>query len=133
MSRKQRAKSWISYGIDPWRKREIMAFCRQYDKWRQNVAYGLRAIKMGEISKTNVPGDSTASQAVKNAILQTNVRIVDRAIEERCPEQIRDAMLDNIARGVPYDLLDVPFSQADFYSIRIAVYARVSELKGDHF
>lgn len=129
MGRKQRAQGWNRYGIDTWRKREIMAFCRQYDKWRQNVAYGLKAIASGEISTTNVPGNPTASQAIKNAILQLNIRAVDDAIAERCPEQIRAAMLDNIARGIPYSMLDVPFSQADFYAIRIAVYARVAEIK----
>lgn len=124
MSRKVR--SWASYGITPWRKREIMAFCRQYDEWRKELQYGLRAISIESSSHSNTISRPTENQAIRNADLRSNILLVEHAIQEVCP-QIYDEMLNNITRGVPFAWLNVPYGQAEFYAIRIAVYALISE------
>lgn len=125
MSRKVR--SWASFGITPWRKREIMSFCRQYDEWRKELQYGLRAISNdGTGGGSNRISRPTEAQAIRNAQFRENILLVEHAIRDVCP-LIYDEMLNNIARGVPYAYLQVPYGQAEFYQIRIAVYALISE------
>lgn len=120
-----RRDSWYAHGINKWRKREIMAWCRQYDDWRSELQYGLRAISIEGGSRSNNISRPTEDQAVRNARLQENIQIVEKSIREVCPD-IYQEMLDNIARGIPYDRLAVPYCQADFYAIRINVYASIS-------
>lgn len=120
-----RRGSWYSHGINKWRKREIMAWCRQYDDWKKELQYGLRAISMEGGSHSNRISRPTEEQAIRNARLLENIQIIDRAIREICPGMFEE-MLDNIARGIPYDQLPVPYSQADFYAIRIDVYSLIS-------
>lgn len=126
MSRKLRAKSWAAYGISPWRKREIMSWCRQYPDWKKELQYGLRSISSNGGSHSSNIGRPTEQQAIRNAELQEKILLVEHAIQEVCP-QIETEMLDNIGYGVPYVYLQVPYSDRDFYSFRIAVYALISE------
>lgn len=120
-----RRGSWYSHGINKWRKREIMAWCRQYDDWKKELQYGLRAVSMEGGSRGNSISRPTENQAIRNERLLENIQIIDRAIREVCPE-IEAEMLNNIARGIPYSYLQVPYSQADFYAIRIDVYSLIS-------
>lgn len=129
MGRKERAKGWASYGINQWRKREIMAWCRQYDDWRSAISYGLSGIAQGSGgSGGNKISRPTEAQALRNERYYQNIEIVESAIRDVCP-QIYDEMLDNIARGIPFSYLGVPYTERDFYAIRIAVYALISERK----
>lgn len=125
----QKGRGWAKYGINKWRKREIMNFCRQYDDWKKELQYGLRAVSMESGSRGNNISRPTEQQAIRNDALRTNILLVEHAIRDVCPF-IADQMLNNIARGVPYMYLDVPYSQAEFYSIRIEVYALISERRG---
>lgn len=126
MSRKLRAKSWASYGINQWRKREIMAWCRQYDEWRKELQYGLRAISMEGGSHSNNISRPTEQQAIRNAQLRSNILLIEHAIRDVCPT-LYEPMLASITRGIPYQYLDVPYDARDFYSTRIAVYALISD------
>lgn len=126
MSRKQRANSWKSHGISPWRKRQIMAFCRQYPEWKEKVEYGLKAVIMDGMPHGNAISNPTQAQAERNLVYLQNIAIVDDAVNAVCP-QIAEAMLDNITRGASFLELDVPYCQADFYSMRIEVYARIDK------
>ena len=126
MSRKQRSKSWRSHGISAWRKKQIMAFCRQYDEWQEKLEYGLKAIVMDGMPHGNSVSRPTEQQAERNLVFLQNIALVDNAIRAVCP-QIFDQMLESVARGVSFLDLDVPYSQADFYSLRIEVYAKINE------
>lgn len=118
--------SWASVGITPWHKREIMAYCRRYDDWRKELQYGLRAISMEGGSHSNNISRPTEQQAVRNAQLRDQILLIERAIRDICPDMYNE-MLDNIARGVPYIYLQVPYTERDFYERRIKVYALIAD------
>lgn len=118
--------SWKSLGISPWHKKEIMAFCRRYDDWRKELQYGLRAISMEGGSHSNNISRPTEQQAVRNAQLRDQILLIERAIRDICPDMYNE-MLDNIARGVPYIYLQVPYTERDFYERRIKVYALIAD------
>lgn len=118
--------SWASVGITPWHKREIIAYCRRYDDWRKELQYGLRAISMEGGSHSNNISRPTEQQAVRNAQLCDQILLIERAIRDICPDMYNE-MLDNIARGVPYIYLQVPYTERDFYERRIKVYALIAD------
>lgn len=118
--------SWASVGITPWHKREIMAYCRRYDDWRKELQYGLRAISIEGGSHSNNISRPTEQQAVRNAQLRDQILLIERAIRDICPDMYNE-MLDNIARGVPYIYLQVPYTERDFYERRIKVYALIAD------
>lgn len=119
--------SWKSLGISPWHKKEIMAFCRRYDDWRKELQYGLRAVSTGGGgSRGNAIGRPTEQQAIRNAQLRNNILLIEHAIRDVCPDMYNE-MLDNIARGVPYIYLQVPYTERDFYERRIKVYALIAD------
>lgn len=118
--------SWASVGITPWHKREIMAYCLRYDDWRKELQYGLRAISMEGGSHSNNISRPTEQQAVRNAQLRDQILLIERAIRDICPDMYNE-MLDNIARGVPYIYLQVPYTERDFYERRIKVYALIAD------
>lgn len=125
MSRK--GKGWAEYGITKWHKREIMNFCRRYDDWRRELQYGLRAVSNdGTGGGSNRIGRPTEAQAIRNDALRTNILLIEHAIRDVCPD-IYDDMLNNIARGVPFEYLQVPYTRTDFYTIRIRVYALIAD------
>lgn len=119
--------SWASVGLTTWHKREIMAFCRRYDDWRKELQYGLRAVSnSGGGSRGNTIGRPTEQQAIRNAQLRNNILLIEHAIRDVCP-QMYNEMLDNIARGIPFGYLELPYTERDFYTIRIKVYALIAE------
>lgn len=119
--------SWASFGITTWHKREIMSFCRRYDEWRKELQYGLRAVSTGSGgSRGNAIGRPTEQQAIRNAQLRDQIQLIENAIRDVCP-LIYNEMLDNIARGISYNYLEVPYTERDFYAIRIKVYALIAE------
>ena len=119
--------SWKSLGISPWYKKEIMAFCRRYDDWRKELQYGLRAVSTGSGgSRGNAIGRPTEQQAIRNAQLRSNILLIEKAIRDVCP-QMYNEMLDNITRGIPFGYLELPYTERDFYTIRIKVYALIAE------
>ena len=127
----QKGRGWAKYGINKWRKREIMNFCRQYPYWQKEREYGLHAVAMDGMSHTNQVSRPTEQQAIRNAELTYNINLVEQAIRDVCPG-IYEAMLRNITEGIAFNYLDgtIPYGQAEFYSIRIEVYAKISERRG---
>lgn len=114
MSRLERKKTWTSLEIDQWRKKEIMAICRQYDEFQTELLQNQKMIQRED-------RESAEAAMAKNVILYKKINTVESAIKTVCPE-IYDQMLDNIARGVSYKDLNVQMSQADFFAKRIAVF-----------
>ncbi len=91
MSRDERRISWTSLKIDPWRKKQIMAFCRQYDEWQKDLL-------ANKNKKHQMDAESAAKAMARDAAILKKIDIVESAIKTVCPE-IFDAMLDSIARG----------------------------------
>lgn len=120
MSRQERKTTWTSQGINQWRKKQIIAFCRQYDEWKTELIEN-------KDKKRQMDAESAAEDMARDAAILKKIDIVESAIRDTCPE-IYDQMLDNIARGVSFRLMDIPMCQADFFAKRKAVYAAINEI-----
>lgn len=67
---------------------ELKYFCMQYHEKKQKLenAYGLKATVNDGMPKGNTSGDSTAQDAVRNAMLQDDLRLIEETARKAAPE-----------------------------------------------
>ena len=98
---------------------ELKYFCMQYHEKKQKLenAYGLKATVNDGMPKGSTSGDSTAQDAVRNAMLQDDLRLIEETAKKAAPE-IYKWILKNVTEGTPYEWLDVPVGRRQFYEYR---------------
>ena len=103
------------YNISGNRYRELKYFCRQYRE-KQSL---LRSIT--EVGSPPICGggggrlaDKTASTAIRRTELQRDLEMIEQTAVEADAE-IYTYILSNVADGVPWEYLGVPYSRATFY------------------
>ena len=103
------------YNISGNRYRELKCFCRQYRE-KQSL---LRSIT--EVGSPPICGggggrlsDKTASTAIRRAELQRDLELIEQTAIEADAE-IYTYIISNVADGVPWEYLGVPYSRATFY------------------
>lgn len=67
--------------------------------------------------KSNLSGDSTAQEAVRNAMMQEDIKLIEETARKASPE-IYKWVLKNVTEGTPYEWMDVPVGQRQFYEYR---------------
>ena len=102
------------YNISGNRYRELKYFCRQYRE-KQSL---LRSIT--EVGSPPICGggggrlsDKTASTAIRRAELQRDLEMIEQTAIEADAE-IYTYIISNVADGVPWEYLGVPYSRATF-------------------
>ena len=98
---------------------ELKYFCMQYHEKKRKLenAYGLKATVNDGMPKGNTSGDSTAQDAVRNAMLQDDLRLIEETARKAAPE-IYKWVLKNVTEGTPYEWMDVPVGRRQFYEYR---------------
>lgn len=107
------------YNISRAKYNELKYFCIQYAEKKQKLesAYGLRATVNDGMPKGNLSGDTTAQEAVRNVMLQEDLRLIEETAKKAAPE-IYKWILKNVTEGTPYEWLDVPVGRRQFYEHR---------------
>lgn len=67
--------------------------------------------------KSNLSGDSTAQEAVRNAMMQEDIQLIEETARKASPE-IYKWILRNVTEGTPYEWMDVPVGRRQFYEYR---------------
>ena len=67
--------------------------------------------------KSNLSGDSTAQEAVRNAMMQEDIQLIEENARKASPE-IYKWILRNVTEGTPYEWMDVPVGRRQFYEYR---------------
>jgi hypothetical protein len=99
------------YNISGNRYRELKYFCRQYRE-KQSL---LRSItEVGSPPLSGKLSDKTASTAIRRTELQRDLEMIEQTAIEADAE-IYTYILSNVADGVPWEYLGVPYSRATFY------------------
>ena len=98
---------------------ELKYFCIQYAEKKQKLenVYGLRAMVNDGIPKGNLSGDATAQEAIRNVILQEDLRLIEETAKKASPE-IYKWILKNVTEGTPYEWMTVPVGRRQFYEYR---------------
>ena len=67
---------------------ELKYFCIQKDEKKQKLenVYGLRAMVNDGIPKGNLSGDATAQEAIRNVMLQEDLRLIEETAKKAAPE-----------------------------------------------
>ena len=97
------------YNISRAKYNELKYFCIQYAEKKQKLqnAYGLKATVNDGMPKSNLSGDSTAQEAVRNAMTA-----------RKASPEIYKWILRNVTEGTPYEWMDVPVGRRQFYEYR---------------
>ena len=107
------------YNISREKYNELKYFCIQYDEKKQKLqdAYGLKATVNDGMPKSNLSGDSTAQEAVRNAMMQEDIQLIEETARKASPE-IYKWILRNVTEGTPYEWMNVPVGRRQFYEYR---------------
>ena len=69
------------------------------------------------IPKGNLSGDATAQEAIRNVMLQEDLRLIEETAKKASPE-IYKWILKNVTEGTPYEWMTVPVGRRQFYEYR---------------
>ena len=107
------------YNISRAKYNELKYFCIQYVEKKQKLesAYGLRATVNDGMPKGNLSGDTTAQEAIRNVMLQEDLRLIEETAKKAAPE-IHKRILKNVTEETPYEWMDVPVGRRQFYEYR---------------
>lgn len=107
------------YNISDAKYTELRFFCVQYGekKWELDHGYGLGAVINDGMPKGNSTGNPTEQRAIRNAMLQKDLELIEQTAMEADPD-IYQWLMKNVTERIPYEQLDVPMNRTDFYSTR---------------
>ena len=107
------------YNISRAKYNELKYFCMQYDEKKKEIhsSYGLGAVVNDGMPKGNLPGNSVERVAIRNAMLQADVELIEQTALE-ADSDIYQWLLKNVTEGIPYEWLNVPRGRKQFYESR---------------
>lgn len=107
------------YNISRAKYNELKYFCMQYEEKKREIhnSYGLGAVVSDGMPKGNLPGNVVERVAIRNAMLQKDVEMIEQTAMEADPD-IYQWLLKNVTEGIGYDYLAVPMSRNRFYDSR---------------
>lgn len=107
------------YNISRAKYNELKYFCMQYEEKKRELhkGYGLNAIVNDGLPKGNLPGNPVEGQAIRNAVLQADVDLIEHTAMEAGAD-VYQWLIKNVTEGVPYEWLNVPSGRRQFYETR---------------
>lgn len=107
------------YNISRAKYNELKYFCMQYEEKKREIhnSYGLGSVVSDGMPKGNLPGNAVERVAIRNAVLQKDVKLIEQTAMEADPD-IYQWLLKNVTEGVPYEWLNVPRGRKQFYESR---------------
>lgn len=119
------------YGISKNAYRELYYFCLQYEEKREQLKhlYGGKSPIISGMPKGSGRSDSTFNTAEKALRLRKDIEDIEQAAIEADGE-IYGYILDNVARGIPYERMNVPCGRRQFYDRRKAFFYILHRKKG---
>ncbi len=81
MGRKKRLRdmTWDDYGISRNRRKELEAFCLQYEEKRRKIQSGISSVQVDGIPGSNYKEGPVEKQAIQNSTYLHDVRMIEEA------------------------------------------------------
>lgn len=107
------------YGISPAKYNELKYFCMQHEEKKREIQRlcGVNVSVENEMLCGNTIGNPIVSQAIRRAMLQEDVELIERTTIE-ADSEIHLWLMKNVTEGIPYEYLDVPKARKQFYESR---------------
>lgn len=114
------------YGITSKRYKELCGFCEQYPDWKMFLANNQDTVKSKEIdgmpfSNTGVTSDQTSDLAIKRAVIQEKVDLVEKTAKE-ADSDLWKYIIKSVCYEQPFwyirDIMKAPISHNSFYAKR---------------
>lgn len=111
------------YGISQYAYRELYYFCLQYDEKRERLKsmYGGKSQVITGMPKGGRISDSTFNTAERALRLRKDIEDIEQAAIEADGELYK-YIIDNVARGIPYERMNIPCGRRQFYNKRKAFF-----------
>jgi hypothetical protein len=125
---RRRTLSLKKYHIDTDKYNELFYFCKQYKARQREIdsLYGLSAIVMDGMPKSNTTGDQTANKVIKIDRLRSENELIEQTAIEADP-YIYQQIIKNVTEGIAYDYLNCHYSRGVFYDRRRRFFYLLSE------
>lgn len=116
---RKRGMKLSDYNISRAKYNELKYFCMQYEEKKQELhrRYGLGAVINDGMPKGNMPGNPVERTAIHNAMLQTDIELIEQTAME-ADADIYQWLIKNVTEGIPYEWLNVPRGRKQFYESR---------------
>jgi len=118
-------------GLSRYRIQELQYFCLQYYEWKEKLKMldcGVKAYEITGLPKTNAIAKPTETVALKREELERDIFLVEQSAKQASPT-IYEYIIRNVAQGIPYIYLKVPYSARQFYRIRRRFFIILDENK----
>ncbi len=121
-------------GISSERYKELLAFCRQLDEYKQKIknCYDISAIAISDIPKNNGGVvSSTEKKALEAIKYREYIEMIESSAAEagRNNNSIAEALINNICYGIRYEYLSCCISRNSFFRARRRFFCALSEKK----
>jgi len=129
MGKRIRDMTWEDYNISQHRYLELFHFCLQYNEKKQQIKYGLNAVVNDGMPRGSTMGNPTAAAGLRNAELQHDVEIIEKAAEQTS-KVLKKYIIKNVSENLPYEYLGpVPVCRRDFYGFRRLFFSNLDKMK----
>ena len=118
------------YNISRAKYNELKYFCMQYEEKKREIhnSYGLGAVVSDGMPKGNLPGNAVERVAIRNAMLQNDVELIEQTAMEADPD-IYQWLIKSVTSGVPYEYMNVPLSRTKFYDSRRYIFYLLAQTR----
>ena len=107
----------IKEHTSPYKYRELVNFCLQYEEKKAEIDYSIPPISSDGMPHGTDISDPTYKRAERNAKLKADVELIEQTAMEADP-MLYPYILKNVTCGIAYQYLDVPVSSGTFYESR---------------
>lgn len=117
------------WGISWERYMELSYYCRQYQQLleqRDAIRAGFNDLRLTGQPRGNRTGDPTAQRAERAIAISRKLEDIELAAIQ-ADGNLCAYILDNVARGIPYERLRCPCGRKQFYETRRRFFAILDE------
>ena len=120
-------------GISGERYKELLAFCRQLDEYKQELkhCYDISAITISDMPKGKGVSSPTEKKALKAVKYREYIEMIESSAAEagKNNNSLAEALIKNICFGVRYEYLNCPLSRNSFFRARRSFFYILNEKK----
>lgn len=134
-TKRLRDMTWDDYGISRNRRKELEAFCLQYEEKKRKIRSGISTVQVDGSTGSLLKESPAQKQAIQNHVYLFDVRMIEEAAIRANPG-IWKYLLKSATRGLPYERIEyddelgrIPVGSTEFYAYRRLFYRYLDELK----
>ena len=116
----------IKEHTSPYKYRELVNFCLQYEEKKAEIDYSIPPISSDGMPHGTDISDPTYKRAERNAKLKADVELIEQTAIQT-DSVLYPYILKSVTCGTAYQYLDAPIGRRQFYEIRKRFFQLLAE------